>query len=208
MAYQSNADLAKDNHSSGAMLIIVGIVGIVIDLIVFSTNPFNVPEFNRFLSCGVMLALFILFIVMGILSLKTYKILIVKAAEEDNLKKELTKWCDDNLTKEKIAVEIYELEHSEDEEAAESAVSKNMAETIVKEADEEVEIIADDEAEPEDDNLQEEAFDRIDEALFFARTEAMKKIISQNFINLDSDLLDSFVDEYYVKVYDDQERND
>ena len=208
MAYQSNADLAKDNHSSGAMLIIVGIVGIVIDLIVFSTNPFNVPEFNRFLSCGVMLALFILFIVMGILSLKTYKILIVKAAEEDNLKKELTKWCDDNLTKEKIAVEIYELEHSEDEEAAESAVSENMAETIVKEADEEVEVIADDEAEPEDDNLQEEAFDRIDEALFFARTEAMKKIISQNFINLDSDLLDSFVDEYYVKVYDDQERND
>lgn len=208
MAYQSNADLAKDNHSSGAMLIIVGIIGIVIDLIVFSTNPFNVPEFNRFLSCGVMLALFILFIVMGILSLKTYKILIVKAAEEDNLKKELTKWCDDNLTKEKIAVEIYELEHSEDEEAAESAVSENMAETIVKEADEEVEIIADDEAEPEDNNLQEEAFDRIDEALFFARTEAMKKIISQNFINLDSDLLDSFVDEYYVKVYDDQESND
>ena len=208
MAYQSNAELAKDNHSSGAMLIIVGIIGIVIDLIVFSTNPFNVPEFNRFLSCGVMLALFILFIVMGILSLKTYKILIVKAAEEDNLKKELTKWCDDNLTKEKIAVEIYELEHSEDEEAAESAVSENMAETIVKEADEEVEVIADDEAEPEDDNLQEEAFDRIDEALFFARTEAMKKIISQNFINLDSDLLDSFVDEYYVKVYDDQESND
>ena len=208
MAYQSNADLAKDNHSSGAMLIIVGIIGIVIDLIVFSTNPFNVPEFNRFLSCGVMLALFILFIVMGILSLKTYKILIVKAAEEDNLKKELTKWCDDNLTKEKIAVEIYELEHSEDEEADESAVSENMAETIVKEADEEVEIIADDEVEPEDDNLQEEAFDRIDEALFFARTEAMKKIISQNFINLDSDLLDSFVDEYYVKVYDDQESND
>ena len=208
MAYQSNAELAKDNHSSGAMLIIVGIVGIVIDLIVFSTNPFNVPEFNRFLSCGVMLALFILFIVMGILSLRTYKILVVKAAEEDNLKKELTKWCDDNLTKEKIAVEIYELEHSEDEEAAESVVSENMAETIVKEADEEVEIIADDEAEPEDDNLQEEAIDRIDEALFFARTEAMKKIISQNFINLDSDLLDSFVDEYYVKVYDDQESND
>lgn len=208
MAYQSNAELAKDNHSSGAMLIIVGIVGIVIDLIVFSTNPFNVPEFNRFLSCGVMLALFILFIVMGILSLKTYKTLIVKAAEEDNLKKELTKWCDDNLTKQKIAVEIYELEHSEDEEAAESAVSENMAETIVKEADEEVEIIADNEAEPEDDNLQEEAIDRIDEALFFARTEAMKKIISQNFINLDSDLLDSFVDEYYVKVYDDQESND
>ncbi len=208
MAYQSNAELAKDNHSSGAMLIIVGIIGIVIDLIVFSTNPFNVPEFNRFLSCGVMLALFILFIVMGILSLRTYKILIVKAAEEDNLKKELTKWCDDNLTKEKIAVEIYELEHSEDEEAAESVVSENMAETIVKEVDEEVEIIADDEAEPEDDNLQEEAIDRIDEALFFARTEAMKKIISQNFINLDSDLLDSFVDEYYVKVYDDQESND
>ncbi|MBQ9304048.1 hypothetical protein [Butyrivibrio sp.] len=208
MAYQSNAELAKDNHSSGAMLIIVGIIGIVIDLIVFSTNPFNVPEFNRFLSCGVMLALFILFIVMGILSLRTYKILVVKAAEEDNLKKELTKWCDDNLTKEKIAVEIYELEHSEDEEAAESVVSENMAETIVKEADEEVEIIADDEAEPEDDNLQEEAIDRIDEALFFARTEAMKKIISQNFINLDSDLLDSFVDEYYVKVYDDQESND
>lgn len=207
MAYQSNAELAKDNHSSGAMLIIVGVIGIVIDLIVFSTNPFNVPEFNRFLSCGVMLALFILFIVMGILSLRTYKLLIVKAAEEDNLKKELTKWCDDNLTKEKIAVEIYELEHSEDEEAAESAVSENMAETIVKEADEEVEIIADDEAEPEDDNLQEEAIDRIDEALFFARTEAMKKIISQNFINLDSDLLDSFVDEYYVKVYDDQESN-
>jgi len=211
MSYQSNADLAKDNHSSGAMLIVVGIIGIVLDIIVFTTNPFNVPEFNRFLSCGVMLALFILFLVMGVLSLKTYKILSVKAAEEDNLRKELGKWCDENLDKAKIAVEIYELEHSEDDGSEdEIAVSENVAETIVKESDANVDIAQDDFilADGDLESRKDAAVDRIDEALFFARTEAMKKIISQNFINLDENLLDSFVDEYYAKIYDTQENKD
>lgn len=221
MSMQNNAEKAADNQSSGAMLIIVGIVGIVLDVLYFTFNPFSVPEFNRFLSCGVMLALFILFFVMGVMSLKTYKVLIVKAEEESNLKEELGRWCDENLTKEKIAIAIYELENSketeesqmeeetETSESEEIVVSKQVARELIKESEAEVEI----KSELEDDTDAhvfegDEAESRIDEALFFARCEAMKKLISANFINLDDDLLDSFVDDYYVKLYDNQEMKD
>ncbi|MCR4901701.1 MAG: hypothetical protein K6A23_02495 [Butyrivibrio sp.] len=209
MSYQSNAERAQDNHSSGAMLVIVGIIGVILDIIIFTLNPFNVPEFNRFLSCGVMLALFILFIVMGVLSLKTYKILIKKVAEESNLKEELSKWCDQNLSKEKIDVAIYEQEHINEgvTDSQELTVTEDFAKTLVKETSEEVEV-AGDLSTAEDANSElstDTAVDSIDEALYFARTEAIKKIINQNFINLDEEVLDSFIDEFYSKIYENQE---
>ena len=219
MSIQTNTERAADNQSSGAMLIIVGIIGIIGDIAVFTFNPFNVPEFNRFLTCGVMLALFILFLVMGVLSLKTYKILTVKAQEESSLLEELQKWCDENLTTEKIDVEIYELENADDTEetetdednteAEEIMVSEQMAQALVKESENLVEISSElEDAEDVSVSEGDEAESRIDEALFFARTEAMKKLISDNFINLDEDLLDSFVDDYYIKLYDNQEKED
>ena len=42
-------------------------------------------------------SLFILFIVMGFLSVKSYKKFEIKASEEDHLTKNLTDWCKDNL---------------------------------------------------------------------------------------------------------------
>ena len=97
MVYQSSSDKAKDNHSTGWMLIIVGGLGFVGDVIFYMMNPMNMPMFNRYLSCGVMGALFVLFFVMGILSVRTYKIFSVKAKEEDNVLRQIREWCDAEL---------------------------------------------------------------------------------------------------------------
>jgi hypothetical protein len=102
MGYQSSEEQARDNHSSAYMLLIFGSAGLVADAVVFFVNPLHMPVFNQYLSLGVMGALFILFIVMGALSMKSYRRLHVKAAEENTLKETLEKWCRENLTTELI----------------------------------------------------------------------------------------------------------
>lgn len=102
MGYQSSEEQARDNHSSAYMLLILGSAGLVADIVVFAMDPFHMPVFNQYLSLGVMGALFILFIVMGALSMKSYKRLHIKAAEENTLKETLEKWCRENLTAELI----------------------------------------------------------------------------------------------------------
>ena len=46
--------------------------------------------------------LFLLFIIFGIVSMRTFKILSVQAKSEDTLLEEITKWCQENLTAELI----------------------------------------------------------------------------------------------------------
>ena len=52
--------------------------------------------------------LFILFIVMGLLSIKSYKKFEIKANEEDNLTKQLTSWCKENIISESIDSDLEE----------------------------------------------------------------------------------------------------
>ena len=99
---------------------------------------------------GVMGALFILFIVMGFLSVKSYKKFDLKASEEDNLTKNLTTWCKENLTKELIDADLEETE---------------------------------------------------EELLYFVRTEKMKEIVAEKFMNLDAAFLDSFIDDIYPEIF-------
>ena len=94
--------------------------------------------------------MFILFIVMGLLSVKSYKKFEIKASEEDNLTKNLKAWCLDNLKQEIIDTDI--------DEASE-------------------------------------------ELLYFQRTETMKEMISQKFMNLDAAFLDSFIDDIYPEIF-------
>ena len=108
MVYQSSAQKAEDNHSTGIMLMVVGGIGFVADVIFLSLNPLNMPMFNRYLSCGVMGALFVLFFVMGVLSVKTYKIFSARAKEENSMITEVQEWCHRELTKEVIEEGISE----------------------------------------------------------------------------------------------------
>ena len=161
MVYRSSAEKAEDNHSSGIMLITIGALGIIGDIIFYIYNPLDMPVFNKYLSCGVMGALFVLFFVMGIFSVKTYKIFSEKAKEENTMLDQVKSWCTENLTKGAIEEGV---KFSEDYEF---------------------------EVDSEDDP-------------YFARCEYIKDRIQSQFMNVDEDLLDAFIDEYYTGLYGDE----
>ena len=100
-------------------------------------------------------ALFVLFIVFGVVSLRNSRILLVKARSEDSLLSELTRWCENNLSAEQV-----------------------------------------------DEGLFEEEV--LEEQKYFMRTDCMKTIINNKFMNLDQAFLEHFVDEYYQRLFEDE----
>lgn len=161
MVYQSSAQKAEDNQSSGIMLITVGTIGLAGDIFFLIKNPLNMPMFNKYLTCGVMGALFVLFFVMGILAVRSYKIFKGKAAEEDTVLDKISAFCDEELTADVIAEHMYD-----------------------------------------DDEVYEQLTDKED--LYFKRTEYIKKRISKQFVNVNDDLIDSFIDGFYTKLFGDE----
>ena len=109
-AYQDSATKAEDNRSSAYTLLVVGGIGFVLDILVFlGVLPvYQNAGMTKYLVCGVMGAMFILFIVFGFVSMRTSKILLVKAKTENSLLSEMTKWCESNLSKEKIDEGLFE----------------------------------------------------------------------------------------------------
>ncbi len=97
--YQSSEAKAKNNRSSAYTLLAVGSVGFIAVLLIF----FNViPVYRnagvtKYLVCGVMGAMFVLFIVFGFVSMRDSKLLSVKAKSENSLRSEIARWCKDNL---------------------------------------------------------------------------------------------------------------
>ena len=154
--YQNSAKTAEENRSSGYMLISIGGIGLVVIVLLFL--DIIVLPLNKYMVCGVMGALFVLFIVMGIMSMKSYKVLVKKAESENNLTTEIKKWCEANLT------------------------------------------IASVEDQPFD---QEESSEEI---RYFKRIEKMKQMISHQFLNLDEDFLDAFIEDYYPVIYEAEEK--
>ena len=97
--YQSSASKAEDNRSSAYTLLAVGGIGfIVIVLIFLNVIPlYQNAGITKYLVCGVMGAMFILFIVLGVVSMRDSKLLLVKAKSENSLRSEIKKWCQENL---------------------------------------------------------------------------------------------------------------
>ena len=154
-AYRNSAAKAEDNRTSAYTLFFVGILGFILVVLVFTgaIPVFQSAETTRYFVCGIMGALFVLFIVFGVVSMRDSKILLVQAQSEDSLLSELTKWCGENMTAEKIDVGLFEEEMS-------------------------------------------------DEQKYFKRTDKMKAIINDKFLNLDQGLLEHFVDEYYQGLFE------
>ena len=155
--YRNSALQAEDNRTSAYTLFFVGILGFVLDILVFMNI---VPLFRgagttRYFVCGVMGAMFILFIIFGIVSMRNSKILLVQARSEDTLMSELRKWCLENLKAEQI----------------DSGLSFG---------------------------------DMPEEQKYFRRTDKMKELINNKFLNLDQGLLEHFVDEYYQELFESQ----
>ncbi len=215
MAYRSSAERAEDNNSSGYMLIVVGVVGLIGDIFVFINNPFDMALFNKYMSCGVMGALFVLFFVMGILSIKSARIFKEKAKEENTLLEQITKWCDENLDADQIDHAIANPDEviSYDEEGLSDmdADVEDIAalDGVTPEEAEEYSRVEAYETDNYDEEIPEEEFDEFYdqedsvEDKFFARTEYIKSRINKQYVNLNQELLDDFIEKYYEKLFGD-----
>ncbi len=150
--YQSSASKAEDNRSSAYTLLFVGTVGIVVCLLLaLGVIPLKVGNPHMFY--GILSALFILFLVMGGVSMRNAKIFAKKAESENSLRDTMEKWCKDNLKAEEIDRELY---------------------------------------------MQ----DAAEEVLYFKRYDKIKEKLNRQFMNLDQDFLDRFIDEtVYDMVY-------
>lgn len=95
-AYRDSSEQASDNRSSGWILLILGIVGLAAVILgVLGFLPVSIG--NKYLFYGVMGAVFVLFLVSGIVSMKNAKFFDKKAETENSLKNALLEWCRDNL---------------------------------------------------------------------------------------------------------------
>lgn len=99
--YVNSADQAEENRSSAWTLLVVGSIGLIVVILgIAGIIPFRLG--NPYMFYGVMSAIFILFIVMGMLSMKNAKVFAKKAESENSLRDSLLKWCRENLTAQKV----------------------------------------------------------------------------------------------------------
>ncbi len=103
--YESNSDKAENNRSSGWMLLTLGILGlVVVVLCMVGVIPFR-PG-SAYLFYGVMSAMFLLFVVMGVVSMKNARIFAGRAESENSLRATMQEWCRDNLKKEELDAQL------------------------------------------------------------------------------------------------------
>ncbi len=93
----------QEYKSTGVMLIIVGLIGIVIDILMFTGHfVITFTGSGKYMSVGVMGALFLAFMIFGFSSLKSGDRLLAKGDEEESLEIKINGWVKENLTKASI----------------------------------------------------------------------------------------------------------
>lgn len=93
---KESMDKANDNRSSGWTLVFLGIVGIIVTILcALEIIPIKVG--SPLLVYGVVGGMFVIFLISGIYSFKNAKYYVQKAAEEEELKKEILDWCTSNI---------------------------------------------------------------------------------------------------------------
>ncbi len=98
VVYRNNDERAEEHRSSAYTLLIVGGLGLIAIVLFFlDMLPIQMSGFSKYMISGVMGALFILFLVMGFVSMKNYKLLEKKAGKENNLTREIKAWCMENI---------------------------------------------------------------------------------------------------------------
>ena len=105
LTYINSGAKAEENRSSAWVLLVVGILGMLVMILgMTDVLPLNIG--NPYMFYGVMSAVFILFLVMGVVSMRNAKIFEKKAESENSLVDTLLAWSNENLTAEKIDSEI------------------------------------------------------------------------------------------------------
>lgn len=101
--YKNRADKAEEFKSSGIVLLVVGILGIIcmvlIDLGILPLKLNNLVMMNIMMN-----VLFLIFIIFGIYSLRGAKKYAGEAVEEKNLTKEIKTWANENLKAEEVDI--------------------------------------------------------------------------------------------------------
>lgn len=116
-AYQDSATKAEDNKSSGVTLLVVGFCGIIfLALSLLDILPFKLSGSTGYMTYGVIGALFVLFIVMGFVSMRSSKAFAKEAETENTLKDAIEMWCLDNFNSYEIDVELFGGEDITEEE--------------------------------------------------------------------------------------------
>ncbi len=152
--YQDSLTMADENRSSGWMLTVIGVVGLVL-VVLGVSGVLPIKMGNAYLFYGVMGAIFLLFLVAGAVSLRNAVVFEGKAESENTLRSTMLDWCRETL---------------------------NAAD---------IDAAAGGEGIP-------------DEILYLNRTECIKEKLNRQFLNLDQDFLDRFVeDQVYGMLYED-----
>ncbi len=103
-----SADRAEENRSSAFSLLLVGTIGLILLILYFlDLLPVHGSGFSKYLTTFTMGVLFLVFLVMGCVSLKTYKRLSVKVGDEEKLLKDLEIWAKENLSAESLNATLY-----------------------------------------------------------------------------------------------------
>ena len=114
--YEDASQKAESFRSGAWVLILVGAAGLVLlALILAGILPLRLTGLSGALSGLVMGALFLVFFISGLSSLKTSRRLEEKAREESDLRRELLRWCRENLSAETVDESIRDLPASEEE---------------------------------------------------------------------------------------------
>ena len=126
-SYVNNSEKAENNRSSAYTLLIVGIAGFIL-VVLYFLDVIPVRGLNKYMISGVMGALFLLFIIMGCVSLRSARIFEKKAGSENNLTSEIKKWCMTNLSAKAIDEPLHF--DQEEEEAKYFARTERVKELI------------------------------------------------------------------------------
>ncbi len=122
--FESKKQKAEEYKSPGYALIPVGILGLVLDVLLFLGKlPIHLSGSGKYLICGVMAAMFVLFIAMGISAMKSYKTQLALSADEESLIEEAESFLKDELS----AADVDAMAKERVEGADLSALTKEQA---------------------------------------------------------------------------------
>lgn len=117
MVYQDKKAKAEDFKISAYTLLLVGIIGIVaLVLLELGVFPIRLVAPQKYITYGVMGALFIIFIIMGIISFRSAKQYVTEAAAEDEQTAKIKAWAAENITAEVLKEKVYFEADTQEEE--------------------------------------------------------------------------------------------
>lgn len=129
--YMDSTQRAQENRSSAWALSIVGCVGLLA-VVLGLTGILPLQVGNPYMLYGVMSAVFLLFLVMGVVSMKNARIFDKRAQSENSLRDAIWSWCQDNLRAEDIDAGIAADETEPDNAFSEEEIYLRRAERVAE----------------------------------------------------------------------------